>query len=692
MKTHKVGSQYIFSLLLIMGVFVSCPAILVDPSAYRYSLSFSGNGNDSGEVPSASVQPFEAVVTAPIPGTDFLKSGHMFRGWNSSDDGSGTGYAAGALFSMPAHDLTLYAVWEPVTEADRYFTLSYNPNKGVGSMPSRTLPDGSVVVLDPNQYSMPDHYFAGWSDEPTGPVLYDNNASYLIAGANAVLYARWEPMYNNGEMLVRSGPYLFRIGGRDGQGNLRSQVLRATIGAGGTVSSWSQLMPLPMPLADGAAIAAGNWLYLLGGISSAGPSKSILAISLSATGDYTYASGWDVYTQSLPEPRANATAVLHDGRIFLIGGSDGIVEYSDIIHARIYQDGQVGQWYESPINLPFPLMNSAAVSLGSKLFIAGGSSGGFPVDLGVRYSIGTYGLLTDPQPIPLPEARTRGVLTADGTSLVYQGGFTSVSADFQSFRLQDAINGVEWIHQPVHSPGRILGPGYTKAYGRLFGLDGTGNLIATELAGGSLMPDLPSYFPGSGLVPFPFYIRWESEPGVGMVLNGVPVQGTSLKVFQPATLEFAAGTSMYLSHPEGRTSSSYAQNPYPMQFMISVYRYYWSDLLKGVELNIPEGKDTVLVEVYVPQTSTVYLMSTILQTVYPVEASLDVFEKDLFTMVLGQEGEPLADHPVGVHSMETRTETFTLGTGSYYYFGVKFDQKLQEGIKLRIKLYPEFAQ
>ena len=51
------------------------------------------------------------------------RTGYNFAGWNTAADGSGTGYAAGSTFSMPATPVTLYAQWTPTP-----YSVTYNGN------------------------------------------------------------------------------------------------------------------------------------------------------------------------------------------------------------------------------------------------------------------------------------------------------------------------------------------------------------------------------------------------------------------------------------------------------------------------------------------------------------------------------------------------------------------------------------
>ena len=50
-----------------------------------------------------------------LPTSEPTRTGYTFMGWNTASDGSGTSYAAGDTYTLPASDSeTLYAQWQPI--------------------------------------------------------------------------------------------------------------------------------------------------------------------------------------------------------------------------------------------------------------------------------------------------------------------------------------------------------------------------------------------------------------------------------------------------------------------------------------------------------------------------------------------------------------------------------------------------
>ena len=159
-----------------------------------YAVSYSTNGG-TGDVPAASTEYNYGASVTVLDNTDGIaKTGNTFRGWNTAPDGSGTSYSAGDTFSMPAHDITLYAQWDT-----NNYTLSYNGNGNTGGgVPATTTWDyGAEATVNDNTGSLTrtGYTFKGWSTTPAGAVEYQGdtgNTTLTIGASNITLYAVWE--------------------------------------------------------------------------------------------------------------------------------------------------------------------------------------------------------------------------------------------------------------------------------------------------------------------------------------------------------------------------------------------------------------------------------------------------------------------------------------------------------------------
>jgi hypothetical protein len=80
-----------------------------------YSVTYNGNGNTGGSLPSDSSHYKENDTVTVLGNTGALtKTNCIFSNWNTAANGSGTSYSQGQTFLMPASDVTLYAQWESV--------------------------------------------------------------------------------------------------------------------------------------------------------------------------------------------------------------------------------------------------------------------------------------------------------------------------------------------------------------------------------------------------------------------------------------------------------------------------------------------------------------------------------------------------------------------------------------------------
>ena len=76
------------------------------------TVTYNGNGNTGGAVPTDSSSPYSSGDTVTVLGNtgSLVKTGKTFSGWNTKADGSGTTYTAAQTFSISA-SITLYAKW-----------------------------------------------------------------------------------------------------------------------------------------------------------------------------------------------------------------------------------------------------------------------------------------------------------------------------------------------------------------------------------------------------------------------------------------------------------------------------------------------------------------------------------------------------------------------------------------------------
>jgi|GEM_PF-2790134 len=83
------------------------------PNTVTYPVIYHGNGNNSGTVPAMVWYTQGALVTVEGKG-DLAKTDYTFVRWDMDSPGSGKPYNPGNMFNMPAKEVHLYAIWEPI--------------------------------------------------------------------------------------------------------------------------------------------------------------------------------------------------------------------------------------------------------------------------------------------------------------------------------------------------------------------------------------------------------------------------------------------------------------------------------------------------------------------------------------------------------------------------------------------------
>jgi hypothetical protein len=150
------------------------------PAAGAYTVTFNGNGSTGG-----SMSPETASAPTALSANAFVNSGYNFAGWNTSANGTGTNYAAGASYPFAA-STTLYAQWTVVAN----YTVTFNGNGSTGgSMSPETA--SAPTALSANAFVNSGYNFAGWNTSANGTgTNYAAGASYPFV-ASTTLYAQW---------------------------------------------------------------------------------------------------------------------------------------------------------------------------------------------------------------------------------------------------------------------------------------------------------------------------------------------------------------------------------------------------------------------------------------------------------------------------------------------------------------------
>ena len=180
-----------------------------------YTIMYNANNGSGAPSSQTKVQNVDVTLSTTAP----TRNGYQFAGWNTSANGSGTSYAAGAVYSENSN-VTLYAQWKQV------FTITYNANGGSGAPSDQSKVQGDTITLSTNKPTKTGNTFTGWNTSSDGSgTSYAVGATYS-ADSSITLYAQWKPnvvtiKFNiNGGTLKSSSPYAVDSNGnvtRDGK-------------------------------------------------------------------------------------------------------------------------------------------------------------------------------------------------------------------------------------------------------------------------------------------------------------------------------------------------------------------------------------------------------------------------------------------------------------------------------------------
>ncbi len=176
------------------------------------------------------------------------------------------------------------------------------------------------------------------------------------------------PVFTNS--LLADESTLFSLGG---WAPYADSVFKADLNAKGKLGSWTQLDGLPVPRDFAGAVRKGKHIWLVGGDESAmQPKTEVFMTTVTGKG----LGEWKSSTP-LPSPgRFGHGIVVHDNRMFVLGGANTTGPTKTVFFADINPEGELGSWTETT-ELPEARWFIGVETLNDRLYvIAGGGAEG----------------------------------------------------------------------------------------------------------------------------------------------------------------------------------------------------------------------------------------------------------------------------------------------------------------------------
>lgn len=497
------------------------------------------------------------------------------------------------------------------------------------------------------------------------------------------------PAHTSGAMLLSHGNYLYFIGGMLEDGSVSSKTYVASIDQASRGDlQWTETTVMPSGRAHGAAVAVGDMLYVIGGSDGTNPMPTIYYTAISSTdgtlGFGTTSRFWETNPDPLPFGLSHMSHILHDGRVFLIGGMKGNGASDAIIHARIWQKGMIGMWYEGNRKLP-----SSRVRTGSALWfedddipyliVAGGiDASGTVLDEAVGFPIGMYGKLgAATQMAKIPKALDSPILVPTVSGLLIGGGFDrDAHASNTAYRFDSLGDSWTVIDDEIPAQGPSFGRGDRNLW-YLSQEQGEPEGIASFGPEG-YCPAVPVIGPGSGTVQNNTTVTYKSEAGTKIMFSketGIWSDITSLeKITEDQTISFKASSLV------DTVDSPVIVRDYRVQslgFLVHISGNMGlmdpDDDLRIIhmtdDINHADatGRNSIRVKFQLYQPTDIVISwkdaSSAEPGLFTASVTLSLFEEDLLAAAIHHTGDPILE----LSGMGAQPVEATLPRGTYYF-------------------------
>ncbi len=209
-----------------------------------YRLTYDGNGNTQGDVPTDDKEYLEGEAISVQSGGSLKREGTVFIGWSESLNAvfnreqkrMAENAVIGDTYTMPANNVTLYAAWADDVNGngipdydDSMFTISYA--WADGTAPENAVLPNTVHILQGMSFTperlanIGGYIFGGWFADKTAANEYTGGT----VTSDMILYGKWT--YQSNTPSGGSGG-----GGGGGGGSATYYTIAASAMEGGTIT------------------------------------------------------------------------------------------------------------------------------------------------------------------------------------------------------------------------------------------------------------------------------------------------------------------------------------------------------------------------------------------------------------------------------------------------------------------------
>jgi hypothetical protein len=142
-----------------------------------------------------------------------------------------------------------------------------------------------------------------------------------------------------GASTVAYNGYMYQLGGYNGTAGI-STTYYAPINANGTLGSWTSTTALPTTLYNATAVVYNGYVYVMGGYNGSSEQSTVYYAQLNSNGTI---GTWNT-TTSMTFARQLATSAVNNGFVYVLGGSSAGTAASTVYYAPFNANGTIGTW------------------------------------------------------------------------------------------------------------------------------------------------------------------------------------------------------------------------------------------------------------------------------------------------------------------------------------------------------------